>query len=81
MYQTLYHDLSFAFCPSYHWTATIFSLNENYECPICPGNNIELMPLNLNEKYEYDIESDKGLEGYDKFEQFNYSLHHFHERT
>ena len=62
MYQKLYRNHSFAFCPSCHWTATIFSLIENYECPICPGNNVELMPLNLNEKYEYNIELDKGLE-------------------
>lgn len=62
MHRALYDNLSFAFCQSCHWTATIFSFVENFECPFCPGNNVELTPLSLNEKYEYSIESDKGLE-------------------
>lgn len=53
---------SFAFCRSCYWTATIFTKIESYECPVCPGENVELMPLNLNEKYEYRLESNKGLE-------------------
>jgi hypothetical protein len=58
---------SFAFCRSCYWTATIFTKIESYECPVCPGENVELMPLNLNEKYEYEkyeyqLEPNKGLE-------------------
>ncbi|HKX20758.1 MAG TPA: hypothetical protein VJM74_03705 [Nitrososphaeraceae archaeon] len=35
---------------------------ESYECPLCPGEQVDLMPLNLNEKYEYELEPSKGLE-------------------
>lgn len=52
---------SFAFCRSCYWTATIFTNIESYECPVCGGENVELMPLNLDEKYEYN-DPNKGLE-------------------
>jgi hypothetical protein len=29
---------------------------------VCPGENVELMPLNLDEKYEYHLDPNKGLE-------------------
>jgi hypothetical protein len=35
---------------------------ESYECPVCRGENVELIPLNLSEKYEYQLEPNKGLE-------------------
>ena len=57
-----YNYRSFAFCQSCYWTATVFAIHENYECPFCPGKNVELIPLNMNEKYEYSLESNKGLE-------------------
>ncbi len=28
-----------------YWTATFFTKIENYECPFCPGKNVELLPL------------------------------------
>jgi hypothetical protein len=64
MSRTLYDSRyrSFAFCQSCYWTATVFTINENYECPFCPGKNVELIPLNMNEKYEYSLKSNKGLE-------------------
>jgi hypothetical protein len=34
----------------------------NIECPLYPGENVELMLLNLDEKYEYHLEPNKGLE-------------------
>ncbi len=43
-------------------TATIFTNIESYECPVCSGENVELMPLNLDEKYEYNVDPNKGLE-------------------
>jgi len=52
----------FAVCQSCYWTATFFTRIENYECPFCPGKNVELIPLNLDEKYEYDLQPNKGLE-------------------
>jgi hypothetical protein len=64
MYDILYNynNRYFALCQSCNWAATIFARIENYECPYCPGKNVELIPLNLDEKYEYSLESDKGLE-------------------
>ena len=51
---------SFALCQSCYWTATIFTTI--YECPACHRENVEIMPLNLDEKYEYSIDQNKGLE-------------------
>ena len=68
MYQVIlenkydYNNRSFALCESCYWTATIFTRIESYNCPVCRGENIELIPLNLDEKYEYQLEPDKGLE-------------------
>ena len=63
MYDILYnYNRLFALCHSCNWAATIFTKIENYECPYCPGKNVELIPLNSDEKYEYILESDKGLE-------------------
>ena len=45
-----YDNRSFAFCQSCYWTATILTKIESYECPVCRGENVELIPLNLNEK-------------------------------
>lgn len=57
-----YNYRSFAFCRSCYWTATIFTKIESYECPVCRGEIVELMPLNLDEKYEYHLEPNMGLE-------------------
>jgi hypothetical protein len=57
-----YDNRSFAVCQSCYWTATILTNLERYECPVCSDENVELMPLNLNEKYEFQIEPNKGLE-------------------
>lgn len=64
MYDILYNynNRYFALCQSCNRAATIFARIENYECPYFPGKNVELIPLNLDEKYEYSLESDKGLE-------------------
>jgi hypothetical protein len=64
MYNILYNydNRFFALCHSCSWAATIFAKIENYECPYCPGKDVELIPLNSDEKYEYILESDKGLE-------------------
>jgi len=35
---------------------------ESYECPVCRDQNVDLIPLNLDEKYEYQVEPNKGLE-------------------
>jgi len=57
-----YDNRSFALCQSCYWTATIFTKIESFECPVCRDENIELTPLNLNEKYEFQLEPITGLE-------------------
>ena len=67
MYQVIlenkydYNNRSFALCESCYWTATIFTRIESYNCPVCRGEHVELIPLNLDEKYEYQLEPDKVL--------------------
>ena len=55
-----YGMCSFALCQSCYWTATTFT--NIFECPICHSNKVEFIPLNLDEKYEYNIDQNKGLE-------------------
>jgi hypothetical protein len=68
MYQVIlenkydYNNRSFALCESCYWTATIFTKIESYKCPVCRDENVELIPLNLDEKYEYQLEPNKGLD-------------------
>ena len=57
-----YNHRSFAFCRSCYWTATIFINIQSYACPVCHDQNVDLMPLNLDEKYEYYVNPNKGLE-------------------
>jgi hypothetical protein len=57
-----YDNRWFVLCQSCYWTATMFTKVESYKCPVCRGDNVELIPLNLNEKYEYQLEPNKGLE-------------------
>ena len=57
-----YDNRSFALCKSCYWTASILTKIENCDCPVCRDDNVELTPLNLDEKYEYQLEPNKGLE-------------------
>ena len=57
-----YNNRIFALCHCCNLAATIFAKIENYECPYCLGEIVELIPLSSNEKYEYILDSDKGLE-------------------
>jgi len=57
-----YEHRLFALCESCYWTATIFAKVKSYECPLCPDKNVELIPLNLDEKYEYQLEPNKGFD-------------------
>ena len=57
-----YNNRSFALCKSCYLTATIFTKIESYECPLCRGENLDLIPLNLDEKYEYQLDPNKGLD-------------------
>jgi hypothetical protein len=57
-----YQNRLFALCESCYWTATIFMKIESYQCPVCQSNDVALMPLNLDEKYEYRFEPKQGLQ-------------------
>ena len=57
-----YQNRVFALCESCYWTATIFMNIERFQCPICLSKEVALMPLNLDEKYEYKFEPKQGLE-------------------
>ena len=57
-----YQNRVFALCESCYWTATIFMKIERFQCPICLSKEVALMPLNLDEKYEYKFEPKQGLE-------------------
>jgi hypothetical protein len=52
----------FALCESCYWTATILREVETYQCPVCFSNNVSLIPLSKDEKYEYSIERKHGLQ-------------------
>ena len=56
-----YHNRLFALCESCYWTATIFMKIEGYQCPLCQSKDIALIPLNRDEKYEYQFEPKQGL--------------------
>jgi hypothetical protein len=56
-----YQNRIFALCESCYWTATFFTKIESFECPVCRGENVALIPLNLEEKYEYQFEPKRGL--------------------
>ena len=57
-----YNNRLFALCESCYWTATIFTKIESYECPVCRDDNVALIPLNLEEKYEYQFKPKQGLD-------------------
>ena len=57
-----YSNRLFALCESCYWTATIFIKIETYHCPVCQSKDVALIPLGSDEKYEYYLESDHGLQ-------------------
>ena len=57
-----YNNRLFALCESCYWTATIFTKIESYDCPVCQSKNIALIPLSLDEKYDYKYELKQGLQ-------------------
>ena len=57
-----YNKRLFALCESCYWTATIFMKIESYQCPVCCDDNVALIPLNLEEKYEYQFKPKQGLD-------------------
>ena len=52
----------FALCEKCYWTATILKKVENYQCPVCHGDEVALIPLGNDERYEYSLEPEQGLQ-------------------
>lgn len=52
----------FALCEECYWTATVLRWTEHYQCPICHKNEISLIPIGKDEKYEYSLEPKQGLQ-------------------
>ena len=57
-----YSNRLFALCESCYWTATFFTKIETYHCPVCQSKDVALIPLRSDEKYEYSLASDQGLQ-------------------
>ena len=52
----------FALCEKCYWTATILKKAESYQCPVCCSEEVALIPLCKDEKYEYSLEPRQGLQ-------------------
>lgn len=57
-----YQNRLFALCESCYWTATIFVKIESYHCPVCQSKDVALIPVSSDEKYEYSLEPEQGLQ-------------------
>ena len=57
-----YSNRLFALCESCYWTATIFTKIETYHCPVCQSKDVALIPLRSDEKYEYSLTPDQGVQ-------------------
>jgi Zn finger protein HypA/HybF involved in hydrogenase expression len=56
-----YRDL--VVCKSCHWSASL--LKDAYifsQCPQCGGDNIEIIPVDNNEKYSLNIDKGRGID-------------------
>ena len=56
-----YQNRVFALCESCYWTATVIMKIGSFQCPVCQSKDIALIPLNRDEKYEYQFEPRRGL--------------------
>ena len=52
----------FALCEMCYWTATILKEVESCQCPVCLSDQVALIPLCKDEKYEYSLEPREGLQ-------------------
>jgi hypothetical protein len=57
-----YQHRAFALCESCYWIATIFMKIVKFQCPTCLSKDVALIPLNLDEKYEYKFEPKQGVQ-------------------
>ena len=52
----------FALCEKCYWTASILKKVESYQCPVCRGKEVALIPLCRDEKYEYSLKPGQGMQ-------------------
>ena len=52
----------FALCEKCYWTATILKKVEICQCPVCHSDEVALIPLGNDERYEYSLEPNQGLD-------------------
>ena len=52
----------FALCEKCYWTATILKKVEICQCPVCHSDEVALIPLGNDERYEYSREPKQGLD-------------------
>jgi hypothetical protein len=57
-----YKNRLFALCEKCYWTATILRKVDACGCPVCHSNEVALIPLGYDEKYEYSLDPEQGLE-------------------
>jgi len=57
-----YRNRLFALCEKCYWTATILKKVEAYQCPVCHSEEVALIPLGNDERYEYFLEPEQGLQ-------------------
>jgi hypothetical protein len=52
----------FALCEKCYWTATILKEVKSCQCPVCLTDQVALIPISKDEKYEYSLEPIQGLQ-------------------
>ena len=57
-----YRNRLFALCEKCYWTATILKKVETYQCPVCHSDEVALIPLGNDERYEYSLGPKQGLQ-------------------
>jgi hypothetical protein len=57
-----YKNRFFALCEDCYWTASILKEVETFRCPVCQCDEVSLIPLCKDEKYEYSVEPKQGLQ-------------------
>jgi hypothetical protein len=57
-----YKNRFFALCEECYWTATILKEVESCQCPVCLTDQVALIPISKDEKYEYSLEPIQGLQ-------------------
>jgi Zn finger protein HypA/HybF involved in hydrogenase expression len=57
-----YRNRLFALCEKCYWTATMLKKIETCQCPACHSDEVALIPLGNDERYEYYLKPKQGLD-------------------